>query len=140
MTTVRFGGLELRFKQDKHATGGRLDLFEMTVQPQAKMPIAHYHDGWDETIYGLSGVTMWRVPGEDHAIGPGDTVFIKKGVVHGFRNDAQTPSTCLVILTPGALGPDYFQDMAALVAAGAPDPDKMRAVMQRYGLIAAPGA
>ena len=139
MTIVRFSGLELRFKQDKHATNGRLDLFEMTVEPKAKMPVAHYHDAWDETIYGLSGVTTWRVDGKDHSIGAGDSVFIAKGVVHGFRNDSEAPSSCLVILTPGALGPDYFQEMAALVAAGAPDPEKMKGVMQRYGLIPAPG-
>jgi quercetin dioxygenase-like cupin family protein len=140
VTVVSFSGLELRFKQDKHATHGRLDLFEMIVQPKAKMPVAHYHENWDETIYGLVGVTTWRVAGVDHLIGPGDTVFIAKGVVHGFRNDSQTPASCLCILTPGALGPDYFQEMAALAASGAPDAEKMKAVMRRYGLIAAPNS
>ena len=23
----------------------------MTVQPNARMPVAHYHESWDETIY-----------------------------------------------------------------------------------------
>jgi len=139
MTPIRIGGLELRFLQDKHATGGRLDVFEMTVQPKAKIPIPHYHESWDETVYGLDGVTTWRVAGVDHAVGAGESVFIAKGVVHGFRNDSDAPSKCLCILTPGALGPDYFQEMAALAASGAPDPEKMKAVMQRYGLIPAPG-
>jgi len=139
MTILSFAGLELRFLQDKRGTEGRLDLFEMTVQPQAKMPVAHYHDSWDETIYGLAGVTTWRVDGRDHEIGPGDSVFIAKGIVHGFRNESEAPSKCLCILAPGVLGPDYFQEMAALLATGAADPEKMKAVMRRYGLIPAPG-
>lgn len=138
MTTIRIGGLELRFLQDRHATAGRLDVFEMIVQPQARMPVAHYHESWDETICGLDGTLTMRISGEDRAVGPGDSVFIAKGVVHGFRNDGDRPARCLCILTPGVLGPEYFQEVAALAAAGAPDPEKMKAVMLRYGLVPAP--
>ena len=38
---------------DQGCTGGSLDAFEMTVQPNARMPVAHYHESWDETIVGL---------------------------------------------------------------------------------------
>ena len=110
------GGRELRFLRDKEETGGSLDLFEMTVQPQARMPVAHHHEGWEETIYGLAGVTTWRVDGVDVAVGPGATLFIPRGVVHGFRNDSAGPASVLCILTPGVLGPGYFREMAALVA------------------------
>src|ERR1700743_3555939 len=40
---IRMGGLELRFFQTKEDTGGSLDLFEMTVQPNARVPAPHYH-------------------------------------------------------------------------------------------------
>jgi quercetin dioxygenase-like cupin family protein len=112
---IQIGGLELRFLQDKDKTGGGLDLFEMTVQPNARMPVPHYHETWDETVYGLSGVTTWRVDGRDIEVGPGASVFIRRGVVHAFRNDTQVPATCLCILCPGVLGPAYFRDMAALL-------------------------
>lgn len=138
MTTIRIGGLELRFLQDRHTTAGRLDVFEMIVQPQARMPVAHYHESWDETICGLDGTLTMRINGQDRPVGQGDSVFIAKGVVHGFRNDGDGPARCLCILTPGALGPEYFQEVAALAAAGAPDPEKMKAVMLRYGLVPAP--
>ncbi len=52
--TIAIGGLALRFLQTKEGTAGSLDAFEMTVQPNARMPVAHYHESWDETIYGLS--------------------------------------------------------------------------------------
>ena len=61
------------------------------------------------------------------------------GVVHSFRNDSQAATKCLCVLTPGVLGPDYFRELAALVSGGRPDPEAMKAVMLRYGLIPAPG-
>jgi hypothetical protein len=38
---IAFSGLELRFLRSGEETGGRLDLFEMVVRPNARMPIAH---------------------------------------------------------------------------------------------------
>jgi quercetin dioxygenase-like cupin family protein len=136
--TVRVGGLELRFLQAQDDGEGSLTLFEMTLQPNARMPIAHHHETWDETIYGLAGVSTWRVAGEDIPLRAGETIFIARGVIHAFRNDTQAPATCLCILTPGVLGPAYFREMAALLAAGAPDPAKMKATMLKYGLVPAP--
>ncbi len=132
---IRIGGLAIRFLQDRHATGGALDLFEMTVQPGGAMPVPHFHESWEETIYGLSGVSTWRVAGEDIAVQPGQSLFIRRGVVHGFRNDGAAPAGCLCMLTPGALGPAYFREMAAALAEGPPDPARLGAIMRRYGLV-----
>jgi quercetin dioxygenase-like cupin family protein len=137
---IRIGGLELRFLQSKDDTGGSLDVFEMLVPPDARMPVPHYHETWDETIYGLVGVTTWRVDGHDVDVGPGQTVFIKRGIVHGFRNGTQTPATCLCVLSPGVLGPAYFREMAALIVGGPPDLAKMKETMLRYGLVPVPPA
>jgi quercetin dioxygenase-like cupin family protein len=137
---ISFGTLQLRFLHSKDDTGGSVDIFEMTLQPNARMPIPHYHDRWDETIYGLSGVSTWTIDGKQNDLAAGDSVFIKRGVVHGFTNRSAGPATCLCILSPGVLGPQYFIEMAALLSAGAPDPVQMKATMLRYGLIPAPPA
>jgi quercetin dioxygenase-like cupin family protein len=138
--TIDLGSLQLRFLQSKEDTDGSIDVFEMTLQPGARMPIPHYHDRWDETIYGLAGVTSWRIDGKDIDLAPGESVFIKRGVVHGFTNRSTAPATCLCILNPGVLGPQYFVEMAALLSAGTPDPARMKETMLRYGLIPAPAA
>jgi quercetin dioxygenase-like cupin family protein len=137
---IEIGGLRLKFLQTKTVTADSLDLFEMTVQPNARMPVPHYHESWDETIYGLAGITSWRVDGRDVEVGPGDTVFIRRGIVHGFSNRTAQPATCLCMLSPGVLGPEYFREMAALLGSGAPDPAKMKEVMLRYGLVPVPAA
>jgi quercetin dioxygenase-like cupin family protein len=134
---IRIGPLELRFLRSKYDTGGSLDMFEMVVPPTGRMPVPHYHRDWDETVYGLEGTVTFTVDGTAHAIGPGDTLFIPRGVVHGFDNRSGAVATCLSVLTPGVLGPDYFRELAALVAAGPPDAAKLREIMLRHGLVPA---
>ncbi|MDP4023995.1 cupin domain-containing protein [Methylobacterium sp. NEAU 140] len=134
-TAIRFAGLELRFLQDRHGTNDSLDVFTTTAQPGAGMPIPHYHEGWDETVYGLSGTTTWTVDRRDVDVGVGASIFIPRGVVHGFANRTADAATFLSILTPGVLGPEYFQETADLVNSGHADPGAMRALMLRHGLV-----
>jgi quercetin dioxygenase-like cupin family protein len=137
---IRIGALHLRFLRTKHDTGGALDMFEMTVPPQARVPAPHHHRDWEETVYGLSGLLTFTIDGERVEVGPGGTAFIPRGVVHGFENLGAEPATCLSVLTPGVLGPEYFRELADLVASGPPDPAKLRATMDRHGLVPAPAA
>ena len=137
--TVAMGGLQLRFLQTREETSGSLDAFEMVVQPDGQMPVPHYHESWDETVIGQMGVTNWRVDGQEIALLPGHSIFIKRGIVHSFRNDSGEAGSCLCILTPGALGAGYFREMAGLLASVPPDTARMKEVMQRYGLVPAPG-
>jgi quercetin dioxygenase-like cupin family protein len=130
----------IRFLQSKEDTSGSLDMFEMTVEPNARVPVPHHHESWDETVYGLSGVITFRIDGQDVTLGPGETAFIRRGVIHGFRNDTQEPAICLCVLSPGVLGPGYFREMAALLADGPPDPAKLKETMLRHGLVPAPPA
>jgi quercetin dioxygenase-like cupin family protein len=132
---IDLGPLSVKFLRSKDDTAGSLDLFEMTVQPNARMPIPHYHDRWDETIYGLNGSSVWRVDGTDIEVAPGKNVFIPRGIVHGFSNRSTAPASCLCILNPGVLGPQYFRDMAGLMLSGTPDPARMKETMLRYGLV-----
>lgn len=138
LETIRIGGLELRFLHSRESSQGSLDMFEMTTQPKARMPVPHYHESWDESVYGLDGQITWRVDGKDLLLGPGDSLFIRRGIVHGFSNASDAPATCLCVLTPGVLGPGYFREMADALAAGPPDPAKLGAIMRRHGLIPAP--
>jgi quercetin dioxygenase-like cupin family protein len=133
--TIIVGGLELEFLHSKETTNSSLDMFKVVVQPNSRMPVPHYHESWDETVYGLVGTLNMRVDGQDITIGPGQSVFIQRGVVHSFSNDTQEPVTCLSVLTPGVLGPEYFREIATLFSDGPPDPSLMKEIMLRYRLI-----
>ena len=135
--TIDFGSFELRFLRDKHETGGSLDMFEMTLQPGGQMPMPHYHESWDETVYGISGTVTFTIEGKAIDVPPGAALFIPRGKVHGFDNRSGAPATSLSVLTPGVLGPEYFRELAALIVAGQPDPAEIREIMRRHGLVPA---
>jgi quercetin dioxygenase-like cupin family protein len=134
--TINLGAIEIRFLRDRHDTAGSLDMFEMTLSPEGRMPVPHHHESWEETVLGLSGTVTYTVEGEPQDIPPGGTLFIPRGRVHGFLNRSGAPATCLVVLTPGVLGPEYFREIGALLA-GPPDPAKAREIMLRHGLVPA---
>ncbi len=135
--TIQVGPLVLHFLRDKHETAGSLDMFEMVVPPDSRMPVAHFHRDWDEAVYGLEGTVTFTVDGVAHPVGPGGTLFIRRGVVHGFDNRSGAVAKCLAVLTPGVLGPEYFRELASLVAAGPPDEAKLREIMLRHNLVPA---
>jgi quercetin dioxygenase-like cupin family protein len=134
---IQVGNIRMEFLRSKHDTGGSLDLMRMTVPPGGQMPVAHYHRDWDETVYGLDGTITFEVDGAAHAVGAGDTLFIKRGIVHGFDNRSGADAICLAALTPGVLGPEYFRELAALIAKGPPDEAVVHEIMLRHGLVPA---
>jgi quercetin dioxygenase-like cupin family protein len=138
---IRIGELAIRFLVEGDDSGASVAIFEFDVPAGAKVPIAHSHDAYEETIYGLEGVMTWTVQGEPTEIGPGEALLIPRGVVHRFDNTHDADAKALAIVTPGVLGPDYFRDIAAVVEAGAggpPDLAAIAAAMKRHGLTPAP--
>lgn len=135
---IDFGSFTVNFLRDKHSTDGGLDVFELTVQPSSKMPVPHYHEAWDETVYGVEGVITYDIDGVDHHVGPGESAFVPRNAVHGFDNRTDDVVKCLCILTPGVLGPEYFRELAAEIVTGNPDPAVMKEIMTRHRLIPVP--
>ena len=138
---IRIGQLTIRFLLEGKASGGSVAVFEFDVPAGAKVPIAHSHDGYEETIYGLEGVLTFTLDGRQTDVGPGDVLCIPRGVVHRFDNVRGADTKMLAIVSPGILGPDYFREIAALVkaaAGGPPDAVALAAVMRRHGLTPAP--
>ena len=141
MERIRIGQLEIRFLLEGHATAGSLAMFEFDVPANARVPIAHSHDAYEETIYGLKGVLTWTVEGRVHNVGPGEVLCIPRGAVHRFDNTSGSDCTMLGVVTPGVLSPDYFRELSALVGAATGGPPSMAAigdVMRRHGLTPAP--
>lgn len=138
---IRIGQLAIRFLLEGKASGGSVAVFEFDVPAGAKVPIAHSHDGYEETIYGLEGVLTFTVDGRATDVGPGEVLCIPRGAVHRFDNTRGADTKMLAIVSPGILGPEYFREIAAVVdaaAGGPPDPARLAAVMRRHGLTPAP--
>lgn len=135
---IRLGQIEVRFLLTAQDTNSQLATFEFSVPAGAKVPMPHSHTHYDETIYGLEGVMTFTVNGHPTDIGPGDACFIPRGAVHAFNNLTQSTAKALAIATPALIGPEYFRDIAAIIhAGGPPDLEKIKAVMNKHGLIPA---
>jgi quercetin dioxygenase-like cupin family protein len=140
---IHAGPIQIRFLVEPEESGGSASVFECRVPAGVKVPAPHSHDGFEETIYGLEGVSTWTVDGVPREVGPGEAICIRRGAVHGFENHGDGEAVFLAIATPGLFGPDYFREVGEVVAAaagGPPDMAAMMAVMRRHGLTPAPPA
>src|SRR5437867_5084455 len=138
---IEVGEVAIRFVIEGDESAGSVAVFEFDVPAGAKVPVAHSHDGYEETIYGLEGVLTWTVDGRQMDVGAGEVLCIPRGAVHRFDNPHRVNAKMLAIVTPGILGPAYFREIAAVVKAavgGPPDPAALAEVMRRHGLTPAP--
>lgn len=138
---IKIGGLAIRFLVEGRDSADSIAMFEFDVVPGAKVPGAHSHDAYEETAYGLEGILTFTVNGHTSELSPGQSLVIPRGAVHRFDNLHPTTAKLLAIITPGILGPDYFQQVADLLraaAGGPPDLAVLGQIMHRHGLTPAP--
>ncbi len=57
---------------------GTLTMFEYLVPVCAKVPLPHYHESFDETIYVLEGIMTFTVDGKTEKLKEGQILFIPK--------------------------------------------------------------
>jgi quercetin dioxygenase-like cupin family protein len=140
--TIRLGPLELRFLVTGENSSGTVAIFEMVVPAGERlMAPAHSHDHYEETIYGMEGVLTWTVDGKLIDLAPGQALCIPRGAVHRFDNNGTEDVKGLCVITPAAIGPQFFREAAEAVSAaagGPPDRAKMVEIMRRHGLTPAP--
>ena len=139
---LRLGPLGVRFLVTGEQSNGSVAVFELTVPAGQRLTApAHSHDRYEETIYGLEGVTTWTVGGRPIDVGPGQALCIPRGAVHRFDNNGSADAKAICAITPAAIGPQYFRDIIEVMraaAGGPPDRAKLTEVMRRHGLTPAP--
>jgi quercetin dioxygenase-like cupin family protein len=134
---IQLGGMSIDFLVDADDSGGSVTVFECAVPADAKVPIPHSHDAFEETIYGLEGICTWTIDGKARELGPGESVCIRRGQVHAFENRGSADVKFLAVATPGVFGPAYFRDVSQVLSASAEGPPDLAAlaeVMRRHGL------
>jgi quercetin dioxygenase-like cupin family protein len=137
------GALGVRFLVEAGDSNGTVSVFECFVPADSVMPAPHSHDAFEETVYGLEGLTTWMVDGRPLDLPSGEALCIPRGVVHGFENRGTQDAKFLAVASPGVMSPDYFREIHGVLAAspGAPpDRAKIAEVMLRHGLTPAPPA
>jgi len=140
--TIRLGPLAIPFLITGEDSNASIAAFELSVPgAQSLAAPAHSHDHHQETIYGMEGVLTWTVEGRQIDVGPGHALCIPRGAVHRFDNNAVQDAKALCVITPAAIGPQFFRESAEVInaaAGGPPDRVKMIEIMRRHGLTPAP--
>jgi quercetin dioxygenase-like cupin family protein len=140
--SIRLGPLAVRFLVTGENSSGTIAAFELVVPAAQRLAApAHSHDHYEETIYGIEGVSTWTVDGKQIDVGPGHALCIPRGAVHRFDNNGGRNAKALCVITPAAIGPQYFRESAEVInaaAGGPPDRAKMAEIMLRHGLTPAP--
>ncbi len=136
--TIRLGPLQVRFLITGQNSHGSIAVFELFVPKAQRLAApAHSHDHYEETIYGIDGVSTWTVDGKAIEVGPGQALCIARGAVHRFDNHGIEDTKALCVITPAAIGPEYFREAAEVInasAGGPPDRAKLAEIMRRHGL------
>jgi quercetin dioxygenase-like cupin family protein len=136
--TISLGPLTIRFLLTGENSSGSVAMFELTVPGEQRlMAPAHSHDSYEETIYGIEGVITFTVNGEPVDIGPGQALCIPRGAVHRFDNNTIHEAKALCVISPAAIGPEYFREVAEIgraAAGGPPDRSRLIEIMLRHGL------
>jgi quercetin dioxygenase-like cupin family protein len=140
--TIRVGPLSIKFLLTSADSGGSVAMFEMLARAGDKLPApAHSHDAYEETVYGIEGVLTWTIDGNVIDVGPGESICIRRGQVHGFANNGSVDVRALAVITPALLGPEYFRDISAILSSDLDMADKrakLGETLRRYGLTPAP--
>src|SRR5215510_5509169 len=116
--TIRLGPLTVRFLITGEDATDSVAVFELMVPAAQRLAApAHSHDHYEETIYGIEGVLTWTVDGKPIDVGPGQALCIRRGAVHRFDNNGGQDVKALCVITPAALGPQYFREAAEVINA-----------------------
>ena len=136
--TITIGPLGVRFLITGSESNGSVAVFELDVPAAEGLAApAHSHDHYEETIYGIDGVLTWTVDGVAIDVEPGQALCIPRGAIHRFDNLGARNAKALCVISPAAIGPEYFREASAVIdaaAGGPPDKAKLVEVMLRHGL------
>lgn len=109
-----FGLTQYHYLANQQATDGDYGLYRVEIAPRAGGPGPHFHRAMTEAFFVLSG-TIKLYDGADWVDGhPNDFLYVPPGGIHGFRNEADEPTSILLLFAPGAPREHYFEGLAHL--------------------------
>src|SRR5258708_20653401 len=105
--TIQVGVTRIRFLVTGAESNGSAAILELTIPAGARFPaLPHSHEAYEETLYGLEGISTWTVDGVSIEVGPGQALCIPRGRVHGFANHVAVYARPRPTLTPAHTAAD----------------------------------
>jgi len=93
-----FGGLAV-IKMTGAQTEGHYSLVELLYPPNLEVPM-HIHSREDELFHLLEGKIRYRIGASQFEAAAGNTVFVPRGIPHGFIVTSPKPARYLIVYSP----------------------------------------
>ena len=111
-------GTVARFVATGSATRGDFGLYRWEMPANTGGATGHFHRTFSESFYVLDGNPSFFDGATWTEGGPGFFLYVPRGGIHGFRNDAAAPATFLILFSPGIAREGYFEALAEIGATG----------------------
>ncbi len=128
---LKFGDGTVIVRASAERTGGAFTVLE-EVPPLLDTP-KHVHAEEDEMFYVLEGEHIVECGEEEFRLGPGDLVFLPRGVPHSQRRVVPGEGRFLVLASPAGLE-GFFRELAEAESAGTLGPEAYASASERYGI------
>lgn len=92
-------GIDFTVKVSEIQTGSGVAILEYLTQ-QGEEPPDHTHQTEDEIFYVLAGAITFRCAGKSFDLAQGDSIFLPRGVEHGYTIHRTEPVRLLVVTAP----------------------------------------
>jgi mannose-6-phosphate isomerase-like protein (cupin superfamily) len=139
--TYRARGFLCTFKLLASDTNGAFTLSEASNAPNTGVP-PHIQHLEDEAFIVLEGSYSFQVGDQTLQCGPGEVIYVPRGVPHALANTGSETARMLILQAPGGIHEQYFaeawepiEDPSHLPPEGGPpDFGKITAAAQRHGI------
>lgn len=138
------GAYLLTWLAESKDTDGRYSLAEVVIPKAGGEPPPHTHTREDEAYYILEGEFAFRIGGRTVEAGPGDYVWLPRGIEHSFELKTEQ-AKALITITPGKLE-EFFKQLSEPAQSATlppppeepPDLERMMALFEEYGVKLSP--
>ena len=115
-------------------SGGTFTLLDYELAPGFAGLPPHRHRREDEAIYVLEGRLLAVLGRAEHRLGPGEFLFLPRGIAHAQRNPGPDPARFLLLLLPAGFE-RCLHELEALLDGGSPfSPEATAPLLARYGV------
>ena len=126
-------GEETRVKVSAEDSEETLAFFHLVAPPMSGPP-RHVHTREDELFYVLEGELVFELDGERHTARAGDTVYLRRGVVHTYQNFTTSDARLLITTTPGNFCNLFIEMSAATPPGTMPSFELIDTIATKYGI------
>jgi quercetin dioxygenase-like cupin family protein len=126
-------GEETLVKVSSEDSDGTLAFFHLVAPPMSGPP-RHVHSREDELFYVLEGELVFELDGERHTVRAGDTVYLRRGVVHTYQNFTTSDARLLITTTPGNFCNLFIEMSAATPPGTMPSFELIDTIATKYGI------